>query len=114
MALGLFAACSEKVDPKAILGTWKVESVEGDSDTVETFNKLIEMGAEILFTFEEDGTYEMKVTFMGQEEIQPGAYTLKNDRLALGDELGTTKVTVIDETHLKFKGDEAALTLAKQ
>ena len=115
MALTLFAACGKKVDPEAILGTWKVESIEGKDEANEQLKSLIGMGAELLFIFDEDGTYEFKATFMGKEQvIESGTYKLKNDRLSLSSMDGSTKVTVKDETHLQFKGDDITMNLTKK
>ena len=72
-------------------------------------------GAELLFSFEEDGTYEYVARFMGEEEvIESGTYKLSGNRLSFSNQDGFTKVTVKDEMHLQFKGDDLSINLEKK
>ena len=80
-------ACGSKdepvSDPKtAIIGTWELKDVEGEGEGAEMVKQIIDM-AEMTYTFNEDGTVVMKVSFMGQEQEESSTWSLDGDKLTI-------------------------------
>ncbi len=96
MALGLIA-CGSKDEPvsdpkKAIIGTWILKDVEGEGEEVEYVKQIISM-AEMTYTFNEDGTVTMKVSFMGQEDENSTTWSIDGDNLTVDGDTGKFELT---------------------
>ncbi|MBQ1820331.1 MAG: lipocalin family protein [Clostridia bacterium] len=117
MALTLFAACGKKGagDGKnladQIIGDWKVESVSGDVEGVEMFQMVLESGS-VEFTFKDNGEYNLYMSFMGQEQNNPGTYKVEGDKMIMDD--GEPTPFSIDGNKLTVTVDGASMVMVRK
>lgn len=108
-------ACGSKdepvSDPKtAIIGTWELKDVEGEGEGAEMVKQIIDM-AEMTYTFNEDGTVVMKVSFMGQEQEESSTWSLDGDNLTVAGETGKIEIT---SSTLKMHLDDYVVVYKKK
>ena len=101
-----FTSC-EKEAEKAIVGTWKATKVEISMGGMKMETDLSEMGGEISFTFEKDGTGYATGNFGGEVANEDMTYSVSGNMLSMNIE-GETKTIpfYIDGKHMTMTFDE--------
>ena len=102
-----FTSC-EKEAENAIVGTWKATKAEISMGEMKMETNLSEMGGELTFTFNNDGTGYAYGNFNGEIADEPLTYSISGNMLSMTieDETETLPFT-IDGKYMTMTFDES-------
>ena len=106
-----FTSCKKDADQTtadhAIVGTWKATKMEMSIGNMTQEIELSEMGGEIEFTFENDGTGYVAAFFDGEKLDAEMTYTVSGNMLSMTVEGDTvTYPFKVDGNHMALEFDE--------
>ena len=100
-----FTSC-EKEPSKAIVGTWKATTVEMSIQGIKMEMDMAEMGGEMEFTFEKDGTGYARENFEGESVTSDMTYSIAGNMLTMTIEGDTESIPfTIDGNHMTWTMD---------
>lgn len=118
----VFTSCSKDLEDE-IVGSWKMVS----ETVTETYNgqshsetEYPEEGDSVIYTFNEDNTYTVVITYDGNDFTTTGTYSINGDKLTINPEDDDPTISTLEIdgnnmtiTYSESFGEDAVMIVAK-